>query len=169
MKRIPPTHLLPWLTCETSLTEKLEAKSGEATLQVLFEHWLGTTSWDQCTLSLGREQVLHRDILMLAWNEPCWYARTILPLKTYQADKKLFARLKQEPLGHLIFAGNGIVRVSLRHYSIGPHDVEYGWLPALQQKAQATYWVRLSCFKLSSGQLFYLLEILLPGLENYCQ
>ncbi len=167
----PPKELLPWLTCTTYLTKKLHATSGNTALQVLQEQWLEVaTPWDQQVLQLAPERVLHRDILMLAEARPCWFARTILPAATYQSEDGLFSRLRDEPLGNLIFQGSAIQRLELRHYPIVMTDPEYAWIPEGQHQQRTPLWVRLATFQvLSSQALFYLLEILLPELERYCK
>jgi len=167
----PPKKLLPWLTCTTYLTEKLHAQSGNTALQVLHEQWLElATSWDQEVLQLGAERVLHRDIVMFAEAQPCWFARTILPAATYHSAEGLFARLQHEPLGNLIFQGSVIQRLGLRHYPITMTDSEYAWIPEGYHQQRKRLWVRLATFQITSSQaLFYLLEILLPQLERYCK
>jgi len=168
---VPPAELLPWLTHEQFLTKKLLAQAGDARLRVLNQSWKSTPWWDKYALLLDCECVMHREILTLAWDKPCWYARTILPRTTYKADQALFDRLQTETLGTLIFEGTQIERVSLRHYAINQQAIEYHWLtPAMKQGAEC-FWVRSSVFKLKSvtcsDHCFYLIEILLPGLESY--
>jgi chorismate--pyruvate lyase len=167
----PPNYLLPWLHYTDYLTHKLHAQSGNTQLQVLQEQWLAvTTPWDQTVLHLAPERVLHRDIVMLACNTPCWFARTILPETTYQSDLALFARLQHEPLGNLIFQGTAIQRVNLRHYPVDKDAAEYHWIPETCHAGQTPLWARMATFQLTAAPaLFYLIEILLPGLERYSQ
>ncbi len=170
----PPQHLLPWLTCRTNLTEQLHAKSGDTALHVIQQTWEPANAWDRQMLSLEPGQVLHRDIVMRAWQQPCWFARTILPEKTYQAHLSIFERLKHESLGNLIFQTPSIQRLALRHYAIEPSSPEYTWLSASTQVDAQQLWARLSEFLVRDGAedhdvtLFYLVEILLPHLEQYC-
>ena len=73
----PPQYLVSWLTCTTYMMEQLYAKSGNADLKVLQQNWEPTNDWDRQTLALSDELVLHRDIVVSAWEHPCWFARTI--------------------------------------------------------------------------------------------
>lgn len=164
----PPQHLLPWLTCRTYLTEQLFAKSGDTSLQVLQQIWEPANEWDRDTFLLSEEKVLHRDIIVSAWNQPCWFARTILPNTTYQAHLSLFERLNHEPLGNLIFHSQVIQRLSLQHKPIGPYAPEYAWIPKTLPISQKQLWMRSSAFQVNNRALFYLIEILLPNLERYC-
>ena len=164
----PPQQLLPWLTCRTYLTEKLFAKSGDTSLHVLQQIWETANDWDRATLSLSDEIVLHRDIIVSAWNAPCWFARTILPNTTYQAHLPLFERLNHEPLGNLIFHSEAIQRLSLDYKLIEPQALEYTWIPSTLNLSQQALWLRSSTFQVENSDLFYLIEILLPNLERYC-
>lgn len=164
---VPSRELLPWLTYVDFLTKKLYEKSGHTSLSVLDQRWNTANWWDRYVLGLDFDQVFHREIVTSAWDVPCWYARTIIPLATYQADSVLFERLKTETLGTLIFEGTQIQRVSLVHYPINKQSIEYHWLTAATIHDAETLWVRLSTFTLASQVHFYLLEILLPGLETY--
>ncbi|MDP3704636.1 MAG: chorismate lyase [Legionellaceae bacterium] len=167
---LPPRKLLPWLTYVDFLTKKLYEKSGHTSLSVLSQGWGMASWWDRHVLGLDFGQVFHRDIVTSAWDESCWYARTVIPLATYQADSTLFDRLKTETLGALIFEGTKIKRVSLVHYPINKQMIEFQWLTTTMYGDSDILWVRSSAFTLASGDLFYLIEILLPGLETYlCQ
>ena len=162
----PPQYLLPWLSCTSYLTKKLHAKSGHTRLQVCQEIWEPANAWDKEVLVLGSQQVLHRDILMYAREYPCWFARSVLPEKTFQSHHSLFQRLESEPLGNLIFENDDIQRLRLQTYCIQPGDSEYSWLPKTIQ-TQQILWLRSSIFQVESTDCFYLIEILLPDLERY--
>lgn len=169
----PPEHLVSWLTWTQSLTEKLRLCAGDASLQVLKHQWEDSDAWDKSVLNLHDTRVIHREILMYAHQVPCWYARTILPLETILADEALFERLKQESLGQLIFNSGRVERRSIKHQLIEPTSFEWAWLPAnafskTVSKPPVHLWYRLSEFGLiASAHRFYLLEILLPGLEQF--
>lgn len=164
---IPPLELQPWLVYEESLTQKLCETAGDAQLEVLGQHWESPDVWDSSALKLSNVSVMHREILMRAHNTPCWYARTILPDTTFQANLTLFERLKTEPLGHLIFNGTEIQRASLIHYMISSTSPEYGWLNESMHQKNLHLWMRLSEFIVNDHHSFFLAEILLPGLTRY--
>lgn len=165
----PPKASIPWLTCLTSLTQKLREHAGEACMQVLMHKWEIVNQWDKEVLRLSNGAVIHREILMQAHQQACWYARTIIPEQTMLADPELFDRLNQEPLGQLIFHSGSIQRVSLRYGPVDFSSEIFGWLPVDIIPQSCKYlWRRLSTFSLVSNDArFYLLEILLPGLEQY--
>ena len=163
----PSPQLLAWLIYEQSLTQKLKAASGDARLEVLEQRWELSDAWDQNTLNMDLSTVLHREILMWGLDTPCWYARTIIPDTTWQANRVLFDRLKKESLGQLIFNGTEIKRVSLMHYPITPSSIEYHWLNEAWHQAAPVLWVRLAEFVVNDHDSFFLVEILLPGLLRY--
>lgn len=164
----PPQHLLSWLTCTTYMMKALYAKSGHTDLTVLQQIWEPANDWDRRVLSLEDGLVLHRDIMVSAWDYPCWFARTILPKATYDAHLSLFERLDQEPLGNLIFHSQAIQRMKLDFYAIEEGACEYGWLPQSMNTQQTVLWLRCSTFQVKNADLFCLVEILLPDLERYC-
>jgi len=165
----PPTKLIPWLEHKGSITDKLIAYAGEAKLQVLKHTWELTDAWDQNTLALApNASVLHREILMWANNQPCWFARTIIPKPTYLAEEALFSRLETTPLGELIHHHPNIKRTNITPYPIQPKSMEYGYLEHALENPVTPLWGRLSTFTLHKQHEFYLLEIFLPGLLRYC-
>ena len=162
-----PLSLLPWVTYQYSLTDRLQERAGNTCLQVLAQRWVAPDWWDKYVLRIEDETVLHREILMWAGQEACWYARTIIPKATYQANTLLFSRLQTESLGTLIFNEPQIKRVYLMHYSISQQSIEYHWLNQLLHGSSKTLWVRLSAFTVNDDSPFFLIETLLPALERY--
>ncbi len=165
----PPPSLLPWLVYEQSLTNKLHELAGDAHLAVLDQRKEQADAWDQNALKLKAGPVVHRQILIEAHGIPCWYARTVIPEGTWQSDTALFDRLKTESLGQLIFNGHKIKRETLTHYMITPSSPEYQWLNQTMHQDSSSLWVRLSEFRLTNGNPFFLLEILLPGLLHFAK
>ncbi len=174
-----PALLLPWLTHQNSLTERLQEKAGKTRLEVLGQCWELPDWWDKQVLQIIDETVLHREILMWASKKPCWYARTIIPKTTYDASKTIFDRLKNESLGALIFNDDRIKRVSLSHYPIDEQTIEYHWLTDIMHSKTKPLWVRISTFIVTAAlptppstpedntYPFCLLEIMLPGIMRY--
>jgi chorismate lyase len=170
LKNQPPENILPWLTYVELLTEKLYNQAGNTSMSVLNQSQTTATWWDRYVLKLDFEAVFHREIVTSAWEKPCWYARTIIPMTTYKSHKLLFDKLRFESLGKLIFGNNKIKRESLEYYSINKQDIEFQWLTRDLYKESEILWVRRSVFYLPTNAKFYLVEILLPDLEKYtCQ
>ncbi len=167
IKSDPPPGLLPWLTHQGSLTEKLKETAGEAHLQVIRQVWGKPDWWDRHALKIESEMVMHREIVMWAKKEPCWYARTIIPDSSYFSDTVFFDRLQKESLGKLIFDSSKVRRLMLINYSINPSCIEYYWLTELMHCHEKEFWVRMSGYIVNERGAFFLMEILLPGLTRY--
>lgn len=162
-----PPSLLPWLTYKQSLTKRLEEKAGNVCLDVLGQDWSAPDWWDKQVLHVTDEAVLHRQIVMRASNEPCWYARTVIPQTTYDVEKAMFERLNKESLGTLIFEEAKIKRASLFHYPINSLAIEYHWLTENMHCSADVLWARFSIFIIDKVHPFYLVEIMLPGIMRY--
>jgi chorismate--pyruvate lyase len=161
---LPPPNLKSWLNHEASLTDKLRAQSGEARVSVLEQTWTLPNWWDKFTLNLADSLLIHRDVLMYSQENPCWFARTIIPSSTYQLHETFFKRLKEESLGVLLFQEPAIKRNLLLPYAINKQNLEYYWLPKRFREEQAEFWARLSVFTIADSAKLYLVEIFLPGL-----
>ncbi len=162
----PPEYQIPWLSYLDFLTLKLQTEAGDACLQVLNQQWGPCNSWDKDCLNIADERVMHREILMSAFDVPCWYARTILPHTTYQASMALFDRLQHESLGQLIFNSGVVARQTMMVYPIHPQSIEYHWVPEHISANATVLWGRLATFIVEKQHPFYLLEIILPGIQG---
>ena len=160
----PSNSLLEWLNCESFLTEKLKSLTGDATLRLLSQSLVKTSDWEHMILGVDDPFVLRREILMSSNKIPCWYARTVLPNSTYTANVDLFARLKHETLGHLIFSDAQITRASIKKYSITESCTEFSWLVPFLGQLPGALWMRRSTFHIHKTWPFFLMELYLPGL-----
>lgn len=161
----PNAWLLTWLLQTTSLTERLISLTGEATLTLLKQSITPVSWWGRYVLKLQEAEYLQREIVMSAKSESYWYARTLIPISTYQAKFSFFDRLKHESLGDLIYNEPKITR-QLMYYPISSNTIEYHWLnPWINCKA-SILWIRLSTFLFEGQYPFYLAEIILPRLYS---
>ena len=168
VRAVPSPQLLAWLEHRYSLTQKLKDVAGHTRLEILVQRWDCADIWDSKALGLDVSTVLHREILMWSGHNMCWYAKSIIPQDTYKAELGLFKRLEFEPLGALIFNNNKIKRTSLIHYAIDQHSMEYDFVNQAMRANAKILWVRLSRFMFAQDLPFFLIEILLPGLNGYC-
>ncbi len=163
-----PPWIKPWLIYQASLTDRLRLTSGDSQLSVLRGRWDRANTWDKHLFSMDKGVVFHREIITWVEKIPCWYARTIIPISTYQASPSFFDKLQDHALGTLIFNEPRIKRIHMQHYQIQAEgSLEYSWVHRWLPDSQDPLWVRLSLFSLSANPPFALVEILLPGLESY--
>ena len=162
--------LLPWLSHPFAITDRLRDRTGEAVLQPLNQGWIAPDAWDSQHISLDKPSIWRREIIMLAHQQVCWYARSLFPEMTYRNHPAFFAALKEVSLGDLIFTTPGITQDSLVHYAIHQDSLEYQWLPEVAKpKPAQVLWLRFATYRMASLDPFYLLEIFLPAVEQYCE
>ncbi|GGI77809.1 chorismate--pyruvate lyase family protein [Legionella impletisoli] len=160
----PPSGLTCWINSTDSLTEQLKTQTGDACLQLLRQEWCLPNWWDKQVLHIQDKWVMHREILMHSHQYTCWYARTIVPEKSYKNNACFFNRLNKEPLTNLIFNNSSVERVSFIRYPITSETIEYYWLEDFMHQHQLVLWARLAEYKIHAVDSFYLLELLLPDL-----
>ena len=164
-----PARLVPWVMCQTSLTERLRSHAHEVRLQIIEQGFGPPNIWDKNVLQMKNVAVFHRDIVLWAGDEACWYARTIIPDTSYQAQDAFFNRLQKEPLGALIFDNPHVVRIHRVDYPIDKRSLEYHWVMnvmAVNAELPTMLWTRLSVYTYDEVP-FYLVEIFLPAVEKY--
>src|SRR3990167_1617374 len=81
-----------WVSESCAITYKLERLLGKSELILLSQAWSLPNWWERRVLQIN-SALLRRDILMQAKKEPFWFARTMIPLKTYTKDPIFFNRL----------------------------------------------------------------------------
>lgn len=160
----PPSKLFPWLIHQASMTDKLMGITGDAQLSLLHQGWTRAGFWEQQVLGLEDESLIHREVLISSNQKPCWYARTIIPKKTFDKHSALFARLKTQSLGCLIFTEPTISRKQHLYYPVHSNSCEYSWLPSSLNLGNNPLWARVAIYSIAEMSYFCLVEILLPTL-----
>lgn len=155
--------ILPWLNQTASLTATLREHSGEARLDVLKQDWRQASWWDRQVLELQPGLVWQRDILMFSRDTACWFARSIIPENTWQANGDVFVRLQDEALGDIVFNHPDIERDRLTHYPVSPETIEYHWPDASLSRQASALWLRRSRFVVRQHFPFFLVELFLPS------
>ncbi|MCX7116803.1 MAG: chorismate lyase [Legionellales bacterium] len=161
-----PSFLIPWLTEQGAITDRLIQESGDAQLEVLIQAFRSTNAWEEQVLHLKKEEIFYREILMWSHKTRCWFARTLIPKDTYQSDLLFFGRLQHETLGALIYDEPRVKRGERFCYSIGKESIEYHGLTSAMHEFSDVLWARRSVYTFQEQGDFYLLEIFLPGLER---
>lgn len=160
-----PQALSPWIHHKESLTDKLQAEKGHAKLELLQQGFQRPDWWAINLLMLTDTLVYQREIMMRSHGLACWYARTIIPASCYQFGKAFFQRLEQESVRNLIFDNADVHKVQKLSYSIDASCQEFYWVKKYIPNLEGNLWVRYSELSYKNFASFYLLELLLPGLE----
>lgn len=161
-----PEALRPWLHCLNPLTDKLKQQSGSADLLVLNQGWQTPDWWDKYLLELTDNRLFKREIVMLSHQIAYWYAKTIIPQTCYQVHPAFFDRLQSESVRNLIYDSKEVTRTQRIHYPINPLCVEYYWVKKYLPYCAQTLWVRLTELSFMQNHFFYVIEILMPELEQ---
>lgn len=161
------TGLDVWLSCPDSLTEHLRARAGCARLELLSQALVPASSWDNECLGIKEQTVFRREIRMWDAISPCWYAMTVIPASVWALHAPFFDRLRHEPMGKLLFACNEVHRTEFRRLGVFVSPESFTHMSGMAVSSRCMRPARLSAFSLKEGKGFHLLEVLLPGLENY--
>lgn len=164
-RRLMPAQLRSWLTDTGSLTRRLQ-QSNETnfSVQLLGNHWVKPLP-DEC-LSMGipvSQMAMQREVRLMDGDIANVYARTVIPLATFQAMKQRFSELGNKPLGELLFTDPLVKR--------GPIEVAClkngQWLYELalleENYRPESLWARRSRFYIG-GKILLVNEIFLPTL-----
>ncbi len=101
-----------WLLNEGSLTDQLvNAAGGNFRVQRLRQGWQQPLLSEQRLLKLpNRQWALVREVLLICFDQPWVYARSIIPQTTLHGSLRHLRRLQNESLGSLIFRQPGLQR-----------------------------------------------------------
>ena len=159
-------QLSEWINAQDSLTERLKRSTGEAQLELLNQQWVTPDQWDRHLLQIDDPLIFERNIIMKSQGIVYWYARSIIPQKCYDLDPLFFNRLQKESIKNLIFDEVNVQRINFITYPANDQCPEFHWVKKYINVVHGILWVRLAEFLFQQKESFYLVEILLPALEN---
>lgn len=164
-RRLMPGDLASWLTDSGSLTQRLQANNKhDFSVQLLSTHWMKPLP-DEC-LSLDiplTEMAYQREVRLMDGEEANVYARTVIPLATFQAMKQRFNTLGNRPLGDILFTDPSVKRGAIEISCLKPGQWLYEMAVLAESCRPAKLWARRSHFYLS-GKILLVNEIFLPPL-----
>jgi chorismate--pyruvate lyase len=163
---IDPFFLRDWIEHQYSLTDKFNAAKGSSHLEVISQNWIAPTWWDTYLLNIDDKLIFQREILMKHQGVDYWYARTIIPQKCYNSNPDFFKRLEKESIRNLIFDNNTVHRINMINYPVNHQCIEFNWVKKYLNSTSDILWVRLAEYSFQGLESFFLVEILLPELEN---
>lgn len=157
----PEPWLVDWLSCETSLTEKLFKLAGDARVELLRMAWETAAPWEKKHFEISESRLLKREVLITAHQKPCWYARTFIPESCFQLEPEFFQQLNHQPLSELIYSQEKVRRQALIYYPVLEGSVERSWLDDHSAEAvDGGVWARLASFRFKNQASFFLCELL---------
>lgn len=140
-----------WMQTKAPITEKAKKRCHDVRLELLNESW--------------ERRVFFREINMYCDGQLAWYARTVIPEKTYELRAEKFKKLKTQPLGNILYHDPKIIREDFVYAYLDSSQKEYQWAmkhyPISENKPEYL-WARKSVFQINGNPL-YLTEIFFPN------
>ena len=126
-KRLMPKELAPWLTDTGSLTRRLQQHNNvDFSVQLLGNSWMRPLP-DECQLLAipATQMAYQREVRLMDGEQANVYARTVIPLDTFQVMKHRFNSLGNKPLGELLFTDPKVKRGPIEIACIKPSQWLY--------------------------------------------
>jgi len=166
--RSPDTYQLPaelksWLTDTGSLTRRLQQHvQAEFRVSVLQSEWQRPLPDEALLLGQHLSQFcFQRAVQLLDGERAQVYARTLIPIATYQAMRHRFEGLGSRPLGEMLFTEPSLTRGRIEVARLKPGEKFYEMAVKQLKSRPAILWGRRSCFYLD-GKILLVNEIFLP-------
>jgi len=164
-KRLMPSDLASWLTDTGSLTRQLKRHNQEQfSVHLLGNHWMRPMA-DECLhLAIPATQMAYqREVRLMDGEQANVYARTVIPLQTYNAMRQRFNALGNKPLGELLFTDPSVKRGPIEVACLKPGQWLYEMALLEEEYRPEELWGRRSRFYLG-GNILLVNEIFLPTL-----
>ncbi|NQY51620.1 MAG: chorismate lyase [Piscirickettsiaceae bacterium] len=161
-----PAYLASWLTDAGSLTCKLQ-KSNQYnfSVQLLKNNWTRPLPDECLSMRVPMTQIaMQREVRLMDGKEANVYARTVIPLSTYQAMRQRFSNLGNNSLSELLFTKALVKRgpIEITCLKLGNELYEMAILGENYRPKEL--WARRSHFYLS-GKILLVNEIFLPIID----
>ncbi len=162
-----PVKMRQILLCRGSLSRHLDRRChGGLRLELLSQRWVRPTRQERQFLCMGdRERAMLREVLLKHGTDILVYAHTVIPIRSLSSKNRSLLRLRQFPIGRLLFSAVGS----------GRQETEYALLPAPcflvaacpeLEGSTEPIWARRSIFRLRSFPLL-VTEYFLPALYDF--
>jgi len=164
-KRLMPKEMAAWLTDKGSLTQKLRSHNqNDFSVQLLGNHWIKPLPDECLSLNTAMTQMAYqREVRLMDGEQANVYARTIIPLDTFQVMKQRFNGLGNRPLGELLFTDPSVKRGPIEVACLQPGQWLYEMALLEEDYRPDELWGRRSQFYLG-GKILLVNEIFLPTL-----
>jgi chorismate--pyruvate lyase len=164
-KRLMPRELASWLTDTGSLTQRLQHfNQNEFSVQLLGNHWIRPLPDESLDMGTAINQMaMQREVRLLDGGEANVYARTVIPLATYQHMKQRFIGLGNKSLGELLFTEPSVKRGPIEVACLKAGEWLYEMAVLEEDYRPDELWARRSRFYIG-GKVLLVNEIFLPTL-----
>lgn len=165
-----PASLRWWLTDSGSLTRLLQqACEQDFSVNLLHTSWQRPLPDEALLLRQHPARCLfQREVHLLDGDQPQIYARTLVPVKTYQAMRARFKALGNQSLGEMLFTDPSLKRGPIQVACLTPGMAQYALATRDIEARPACLWARRSCFYLN-GKALLVSEVFLPSDKWSCE
>lgn len=163
--QLMPAELTSWLTDTGSLTQRLQVHNQhDFSVQLLNTQWIKPLP-DECLLLdiPLTEQAYLREVRLMDGEQANVYARTVIPLATFQEMEQRFNTLGNSSLGDLLFSDPSMQRGEIEVACLKPGQALYEMAMMEESPRPKELWGRRSLFYLR-GKKLLVCEIFLPSL-----
>jgi chorismate--pyruvate lyase len=160
-----PEGVLGWIRDEGSLTRSVMQRCAERfRVRVLLQGWMRPLAGEGRVLGrrLGAS-VLVREVELLCGERPWVFARTLIPASTLQGGARRLARLRDKPLGAVLFADPQAQRGPVEVARLVPHHLLYQSASRHLGCSPHVLWARRTLFFMA-GRPLMVTEVFLPDL-----
>lgn len=164
---VADAYLRNWLLDTSSLTERLQSKCRQFSLQLLGQRLIlpeleEYQSLEQPVVERNAQQWQIREVILLGDGVPWVFARSVLPNSLCNAD---LAGLGSKPLGQILFNDSRFKRSPFKLSQFPANSVFHN---SLSIKTQLPLWGRRSLFSYQSYKMM-VAEVFLPDSPAYQQ
>lgn len=159
-----PAQVAPWVIDQGSLTRAVvQACDGRFRVQVQRQGWGGALPSERRLLQMkpGLTSLL-REVKLLCDQTPWVFARTLIPATSLRGRARLLARLRDRPLGAVLFADPNTERRAIEVARLTPRHALYQSACSHLWRKPVELWGRRTLFAYA-GQPLLVNEIFLPA------
>jgi len=158
----PDSQLHTWMHAKDSLTEKAQQQCQTVSINLRQQYW-GIAEPTEAQLLHVSGTLFIREIVMMCDGDAWWFARTLIPSRTFFIQAEQFSQLQNQPLGTILFSSPSHQRKYCEFAVLSPEH--FIFQQALQNNRCDIncLWARRSQFMLLGGPLL-LYEVFLPAM-----
>lgn len=159
-----PPALRVWLTDTGSLTRQLQQVCEQSfSVALLQSGWQRPLPDEALLLKQAPVKLAFtREVHLLDGDKAEVYARTLVPVRTYQAMRARFDTLGNQPLGEMLFNDPSLSRGPIQVACLQPGQTLFELATRHLSYQPDALWARRSCFYLA-GKAMLVNEIFLPS------
>ncbi len=155
---LPSASLTDWLLNTGSLTERLQSRCRQFSVELLGQQSAQAEPEELRRLGMSQQQVVIREVILRGDQQPWVYARSVLPQSLCQADQQGFGQLGKQPLGKILFNDERFQRQPFELGVLTGPSRLHQYLNLSEDKG---LWGRRSVFTFE-GQRLSVAEVFLP-------